>query len=283
MSRTGAPRPVPLLLLGESRQSRLLERVARIVADWHGAWASQGVPAPLVELAATAGGRQPGAGRQSLALAASADDEPVLYIDADIDFVKALCVSSGRERQSLSFASPQGRIEGALTEEAVGALAVSVTRAALPAAACAVRRCDPAAPQEGGCSWRRRAFRVRVAAGRAESRSALELELAPRTVEALLGSRPAVSQPEVLSARRQAAEAERLTVTISLGSASVSWRDLQGLSVGDAIVLDQDLGASCTVAVDGSSTIAEARLGRVDKVLAVQIARIHSQERRERR
>lgn len=280
---SAAPEPVPLLLLGETRRRRLLEHASRIVADWHGGWASEGVPAPLVEVAAPAGARPPEVGRESLTLAALADDERVLQVETDIDFAKALCIASGRERRSFSSASPQRRLEAQLTEDAVGALAASLVRAAWPSRLCAVRKRDAAeVGREDGVA-RPSALRIRVRARAAEGGPALELELTPQLAEALLGARPPVTTPEFMSARRQAADAERLTVTVSLGSASVSWRDLQDLSVGDAIVLDQDLGSPLTVAVGASKTIAEARLGRVDKALAVQIARIHSQERRERR
>lgn len=283
MSRSEAIQPVPLLLLGDSRRRRLVERLAAVVNEWHAAWSSEGVPAPIVDLPVAAVAGPITAGRQSVMLAALADGEMLLGVETDSDFVKALCVAGGREKLSLSFASPRGKLGEALTTEAVSALLTSLVRAAFPSVACVVRRAGPAVQDEGGPAWHRRAFHVRTSVGPAEGMRTLELDVAPRLAEALLGERPAVSLPEALSARRQAMQAEQLTVTVSLGSASVSWRDLNGLSVGDAIVLDQDLSAHCTLEAGASKPIAEAHLGRVDNTLAVQVARIHPQERRERR
>lgn len=283
MSRSEASHPVPLLLLGESRRRRLVERLGAIVNDWHAAWRSAGVPAPVVELPVAAVAGPITAARQSVALAALDDGELLLGVETDADFVKALCVAHGREKLSLSFASPRGKLEEAMTAEAVGALLTNVVRAALPSVACELRKSAALAQEEAGPAWHRRAFHVRITAGPTEAARTLELDVAPRVAEALLGERPVVSLPEALSSRRQAMQAEQLTVTVSLGSASVSWRDLNGLSIGDAIVLDQDLSAPCTLAVGRSKPIAEAHLGRIDDVLAVQVARIHPQERRERR
>lgn len=283
MSRSEAIHPAPLLLLGESRRRRLVERLGAVVNDWHGAWSAEGVPAPVVDLPVAAVAGPITAGRQSVTLAALADGEMLLSVDTESDFVKALCVSGGREKLALSFASPRGKLEEALTAEAVGALLTSLVRTAFPSVACVVRRPGSSAQEEAVPAWHRRAFHVRISAGPAEGMRTLELDVAPRLAEALLGERPAVSLPEPLSPRRQAMQAEQLTVTVSLGSASVSWRDLNRLSIGDAIVLDQDLSAPCTLTVGRSNPIAEAHLGRVDDSLAVQVARIHPQERRERR
>jgi flagellar motor switch/type III secretory pathway protein FliN len=281
MSLSHAPRPVPLLLLGESRRRLLLQRLERVVADWHAAWASEGIPPPTVELPAAASVLD--SGRQCVALAAFTDGELLSHVEADPDFVKALCVSSHRERLSLSFTSARGRLEGALTEQVLGALLTALVGFALPTVTCAVRKGGREVLDEAGLHWHRRAFRVRVVVGHSEGRRTLELDAAPCLVEGFLGGRPEVSGTETLSARRHAVEAERVTVTISLGSASVSWGELTALSVGDAIVLDQDLNAACTLSVSGSKAVAEAHLGRIDRALAVQIARIHAHERRERK
>lgn len=283
MSTAGAARPVPLLLLGETCRRRLVEHVERIVGDWHAAWASEGAAGATVALSERDAACPIDTGRRGVALAAFADGDLLAYVETEAEFVKALCIPGFRERPSLSFVAPQGRLAGTLTEEAVGALLTSLVGAAVPSTACTVRQIDRLALEEIGPLWRRRAFQIRVTASAAEGGRTLDLALDPRLVDALLGERPALSKPETLTARRQAVEAEQVNITISLGSAAVPWRDLVALSVGDAILLEQDLATACTVSVRGSKPVAEADLGRVENALAVQVTRVFSQERKVRR
>lgn len=112
--------------------------------------------------------------------------------------------------------------------------------------------------------------------GAEKTRSLLELELTPLVVDALLAERPAVVSREGLSGRRKASMEQRVTLSAVLGSATVSWRELLALCVGDVIVLDQKLSAPCTLQLGAASPIAEAQLGHVNNMLAAQVTRIRN-------
>lgn len=272
MSEPPAHRPVPLLVLGDNRRRRLREQVTRIVSEWHSAWACEGAPPLVVEVPVAGGVQARPAGRERVMLAAFKGDERLLYAETATGFVKSLCVPGSRD--SVSFSSPGGSLEGALTEAAVRALCASLAHAALPSASCQVRACDPVDPQDCGPVRQPRDIRLTISSDRPESGAALELCLSPALVDALLGVRPPVAKKESFMARKQAADGERVVVTVTLGSASVCWRDLTELAVGDAILLDQDLDAACVLTIGGSETIAEGHLGRLDRLRAVQVAHV---------
>lgn len=285
MSGAAGAGAVPILLLGESRRRRLLERVSTLVAGWHADWASEGVEPPLVELSGTAWSAA-AAHRESVRLAAFVEGEsPLLCACAGPDFVKTLCVGA-RERLLPMWSSARGQLESELTAEVAQALCLKLLRAALPSATCSVRPCEAAELERARLGWRQKAIVLAVPAA-ADSRCRAEIALAPRVADGLLGQRPKPSHDETLVARRQAADGERVSLTVTLGSASVSWQDLRSLGIGDAILLDQPLEEPCKVSVGGSRTLAEAHLGRAGKSLAIQIARVHSapqlKERRETR
>jgi flagellar motor switch/type III secretory pathway protein FliN len=264
---------VPILLLGEGRRQRLLARVTGVVGEWHAQWASEGIEPPRVELSGP-GAPLASVGRETLRLAAVADGVPLLFASAATDFVKRLCGGS-RERTLASWTSPRAQLEEPLTEEVTRALCLGLIRAALPLAIFSVRRCDGAELERARSGAHSRALGLLILPDTNETGCGIELTATPHLVEALLGQRPKHASDETLVARRQAAEEERVSLSVTLGSASVTWRDLRSLGIGDAIVLDQPLDAACKVSVSGSGAIAEAHLGRAGKSLAIQIARVH--------
>lgn len=274
MTAASGPLPVPLLVLGEARRERLRESVRALSLEWHGTWASAGVAAPIVEVAQSSGIRPRAVGRESVTLAASFEGELLLHAQASPDFARSLCTVGAREGMWMALGSGRSGLEGTLTADVVRALCESVLRAALPTASCAVDNCSPAVLEAAGAPWQKRAVTVTIGAGRADGGTTIELHLAPRVADALAGPRPKVARPESFAARRRAADAERVPLTVTLGFASVPWCDLSALAVGDAVLLDQELGAPCTVSVAGSRVIAEAHLGRADDSLAIQITRV---------
>jgi hypothetical protein len=285
MSGSASAGAMPILLLGESRRRLLLERVSRLVKEWHAQWASDGVEPPFVEVSDTDSALA-AAQRESVRVAAVVEGElPLVCARAAPDFVKALCVGS-RERLLPMWASARGQLESELTAEVAQALCLKLARAALPAVSCSVRRCEATELEQARLGCRPKAIVLAVSAG-AQSACMAEICLTGRAVDGLLGQRPKPSGGESLVARRQAADEERVSLTVTLGSASVSWHDLRSLGIGDAVLLDQPLDEPCTVSVGGSGPIAEAHVGRAGKSLAIQIARIHSapqiKERRETR
>jgi flagellar motor switch/type III secretory pathway protein FliN len=285
MSGSAGAGAVPILLLGDSRRRRLLERVRALVAEWHLDWASEGVAPPLVEFSGT--GLSPAeAHRESVRLAAFVEEEPsLLCARVAPDFIKALCAGA-RERLLPMGSSARGQLESELTAEVAQALCLALLRAALPSVASSVRRCDATELEQARLGWRQKAIVLAVSAA-GESGCRAEIALAPPVADALLGQRPKASGDESLVVRRQAADGQQVSLTVTLGSASVSWQDLRSLGIGDAILLDQPLEEPCKVSVGGSRTIADAHLGRAGKSLAIQIARVHSapqlKERREMR
>lgn len=274
MTMSPRPRPVALLMLGQARRERLKASAMAAALAWHRTWASEGVAAPAVEVAHGSGIRPRPVGRESLMLAAFLEEELLLHAQAGPDLIRALCTTGARDGAWGAFGCGHSPLDGALTEEVLRGLCEELVRAGLPAAACRLGRCGSDALEEAGAAWQKRALTLTVGIGRPEASAGVELHIAPRLADALAGARPAVARLEPLAARRGAADFERVSLTVTLGCASVAWRDLSALSVGDAIVLDQELGAPCMVSAAGSKAVAEAHLGRVDNSLAVQITRV---------
>jgi len=274
MTISGRLRPIPLLVLGQARRERLKGSVAAAASAWHRTWASEGVAAPVVEVAPASGIRPRAVGRESLMLAAYLEEELLLHAEAGADLIRALCTTGARDGAWTSLGCGHSPLDGALTENVLRGLCEGLIRAGLPSASCPLGRCSADALEEAGAAWQKRAITLTVGIGKSELGACVELHIAPRLADALAGSRPAVARVESLAARRGAADSERVSLTVTLGGASVAWRDLSALSVGDAIVLDQELGAPCIVSVGGSKAIAEAHLGRADSSLAVQITRV---------
>jgi flagellar motor switch protein FliM len=104
----------------------------------------------------------------------------------------------------------------------------------------------------------------------------LELVLTPLLMDALLAGRPPVHSNEAFTGRRKACHEQPARVTAVLGTATVSWRDLQALCAGDVIVLEHSLSAPCTLQVGANASIADAQLGRLGNSLAAQITRIRT-------
>lgn len=268
------PHPVPVLMLGPARRERLKGCAAAAALAWQRTWASEGVATPVVEVSPGSGIRPRAVGRESLMLAAFLEEELLLHAQAGPDLIRALCTTGARDGAWAPFGSGHSRLDGALTEEVLRGLCEGLIRTGLPAASCPLGRCGSDALDGAGAAWQKRAITLTVGIGKSEASAGVELHVAPRLADALAGSRPPVARPESLAARRGAADFERVSLTVTLGRASVAWRDLSALSVGDAIVLDQELGAPCVVSVGGSKAVAEAHLGRADDSLAVQITRV---------
>jgi hypothetical protein len=159
-----------------------------------------------------------------------------------------------------------------VTASIIRALCVDLVQAAQPATVPNVVRVEGVNP--GKCHTRDMEFSVTV--GAEPRRPLLQVLLAPPLVDLLIRERPAVGNRESLVARRRASTELPVRVSAVLGTANVAWRDLTALSIGDVIVLDQSLAASCTLQVEGGAAVADAHLGRVENALAAQLIRIRN-------
>jgi hypothetical protein len=249
---------VPYLLLGESRRRRLQERLGALVDSWYRTWAPPTAAEPLAELAPAAG-REPTVRGDTWVFAAAHGGQPVLKATVPTDLLRILNGIGTLD-------SAHGSLILRLTETTVTALCAEICGSAFPGARCPVTRLDPAT---SATTTGAQVLLVSVTLDR--PRPLLELVLTPVLIDALLAGRPAVRSNEALTPRRRACQEQPARVTAILGTATVSWRDLQALSEGDVIVLDQSLTAPCTLRVGTDRPIADAQLGRVGNSLAAQI------------
>jgi hypothetical protein len=113
-----------------------------------------------------------------------------------------------------------------------------------------------------------------VSIGTDKARPAVVLVLMSALIDALLAGRPAVAGGEPMAGRRSASAEQPVVLSAVLGSATVSWRELTDLCIGDVIVLDQTLSAPCVLHVGGTAAVADAQLGHVDNMLSAQVTRI---------
>ena len=276
MNRTGAPRAEPYLLLGESRRRLLQERLSALIERWYRHWAPDKAGELFTEWLAEPGTRQT-ARAESWGFAASQGDELLLQAVVRADFLRVLSGFGHGEGVFIhSMDSSQGHVAAALTEEIMTALCLTIAQAALPTAGCTVKPLDPLTLDPAALRRRRRTQALTVSIATEKTRPAIELTLAPVLIEALLAERPPVSSREPMAARRSASTEQPMRLNAVLGSATVSWRELTDLCVGDVIVLDQALSAPCVLQVGASTIVADAQLGQVNNALAAQVTRIRA-------
>jgi flagellar motor switch/type III secretory pathway protein FliN len=191
------------------------------------------------------------------------------------DFLRILSgVGPGEGVFTTAVDTPQGSVAEALTAEIITALCMGIAHAALPAVRCSVQRLDMQTNDLTGIRRRSRAQTLTVSIATDKARPAVELVLTPVLVDALLAGRPAVASREPMTGRRSASAEQPVALSAVLGSATVSWRDLTELCIGDVIVLDQALSAPCVLHIGGTTAVADAQLGHIDNALAAQVTRI---------
>jgi flagellar motor switch/type III secretory pathway protein FliN len=276
----------PYLVLGETRRRRLQDRLGELLEEWFRNWAADAASAGAhPELSIEVASRESALRGDVWTFIASGDDETLLKATVPIDVLRLFsgvgsATGTGVFTHTLDGAHGDG-FTALLTERVATTLCTDITKSALPSAQISVRRVG-AASAAGGvvalASARRNSTMqtLVVSIGTDKPRPFLELTLSPTIIDALLANRPAVAGAERLTERRKASQEQPVTIHAVLGTAKVSWRDLQALCVGDVIVLDQNLSASCTLRVGADIPVADAQLGRAGNSLAAQITRIHT-------
>jgi hypothetical protein len=272
---------VPVLLLGESRRRRLHERLTATVERWYRLWAPARSGDVFVELAGDAQSLESTVRAEAWAFAGDGEvGDPWLYLSAPTDFLRILSgVGPSEGVFTTSFESPSGSLAAALTEDILGVLCRELQQAAGTSKVRTIHRVEAGAidPSASRRSAQRQMVVISIATDRV--RALLELSLSPGFVDACLGQRPRITSREALVGRRQAIGDEAtISVRAVLGQTLVSWADLNALSIGDVIVLDQPLSAACSLQVGDTGSIADAQLGRVDSVLAAQITNIRTRK-----
>ena len=267
----------PYLVLGETRRRRLQDRLGELLEGWYRNWAPDPAAARAhPELSIEVSHRESALRGDVWTFIASRSEETLLKATVPIDVLRVLSgVGSGVD------ASRGNGFTALLTEQVATTLCTDITKSALPTAQVSVRRVG-AASTAGGvvalASARRNSMMqtLVVSIGVDKPRPLLELTLTPAIIDALLAERPVIANAENLTGRRRASQEQPVTINAVLGTAKVSWRDLQALCVGDVIVLEQSLSAPCTLRVGAGVPVADAQLGRIGDSLAAQITRIHT-------
>lgn len=278
--------PVPYLVLGETRRRRLQDRLGELLEGWYRNWAADPAAAGAhPELAIEVSHREAVLRGDVWTFIASSGEETLLKATVPVDVLRVLSgVGSAAGTGVFTHTMDASRGDGftaLLTERVATTLCTGITKAALPAAEVSVRRVG-AASAAGGvvalASARRNSMMqtLVVSSGADKPRPLLELTLAAAIIDALLAERPVIANAESFTGRRKASQEQPVTVSAVLGSAKVSWRDLQALCVGDVIVMEQNWSAPCTLCVGADIPVADAQLGRIGNSLAVQITRIHT-------
>ena len=281
MNSASGERAVPVLLLGETRRRRLHERLTAIVEPWYRLWAPARAGGVFVELAGDGQSRDSAVRAEGWTFAAEGDaGEPWLHLAAPPDFLRLLSgVGPSEGVFTSSFDSPAGGLTAALTEDILGVLCQEMQKACGPAKARTFRRVDAAAGITSASRLTKQRQIVMVSISTDRVRMLLELNLSAEFVDACLGPRPRLASREALVGRRQAAADEAsVSIRAVLGQTLVSWQDLNSLSVGDVIVLDQPLSAPCSLQVGDAVGIADAQLGRIDTRLAAQIINLRTRK-----
>lgn len=280
------PEAVAYLVLGETRRRRLRDRLGGLLDGWYRTWAAAPTAAGAhPELSVEVAHRDTSLRGDVWVFVASRGGEVLLKATVPIDILRLLS-GVGPATGTGVFTHPVDASHGdgltsQLTERVVATLCTDITQAALPAAQVSVRRVGPAGAAGSvvvPAAVRRSPMEqtLVVSIGADKPRPLLELTVTPTVIDALLTSRPVVANNESVTGRRKASHEQRVTVSAVLGTAKVSWRDLQALCVGDVIVLDQSLSAPCTLRVGTSTPVADAQLGRMGNTLAAQVTRIHT-------
>jgi flagellar motor switch/type III secretory pathway protein FliN len=267
---------VPYLVLGETRRRTLQERLGVLVDSWYATWAPENMAEPLAELTADGASRELAARNDCWVFVASRGDETLLQATVPGDFLRILSgAGSGAGIFTGSMEASQVGLAARLTERVVAALCTDIARSALPASPCSTRRIGESGTPE---AMRRGpgAQTLLVSIATDKPRPALELLLTSVVVDGLLAGRPAVTSREAMTGRRKATSEQLVAVNAVLGTATVSWRDLLALCVGDVVVLDQDLSAPVTLQVGEAIPIADAQLGRLENTMAAQVTRIRA-------
>jgi hypothetical protein len=277
------PEAVPYLVLGDSRRGRLQERLRALVDSWYRTWAAPTAAEPLAELVVDGSSRDATVRGDAWIFEASRGREVLLKATVPVDFLRLLNGVGQATGIGGIFANAVDTSHGAftaqLTEDVVAALCADIAQTAFPGVRCTVQRLGQtqgviAVPLSGAGRRGSGAQTLVVSSMTDKPRSVLELLLAPAVVEALLAGRPALANKETLSGRRKASHEQLVKVSAVLGNATVSWRDLRSLCVGDVIVLEQSLSAPCALQVGDSPPFADAQLGQQGNALAAQITRL---------
>lgn len=276
----------PYLVLGETRRRQLQDRLGELLDGWYRNWAADPATASAhPELSIEVSHRESALRGDVWTFIASRGDETLLKVTVPIDVLRVLSgVGSAAGTGVFTHTMDASRGDGLtalLTERVATTLCTGITKSALPAAQVSVRRVG-AASAPGGvvalASARRNSMTqtLVVSIGTDKPRPFLELTLTPMIIDALLANRPVIATTESFTGRRKASQEQSVTLNAVLGTAKVSWRDLQALCVGDVIVLEQNLSAPCTLRVGADIPVADAQLGRTGNSLAAQITRIHT-------
>ena len=257
----------PILVLGDTRRNRLQSRVCELLEQWYRKWAA-GKP-PGIEVSE----RESGLRGELWTFIAARGTETLLKVSLPGDVVRVLSAV-----RATAATSPLTTL---LTDQIATDLCTHITAAALPAAAVSVRRVGGTSPIAGvvALSWTRPGSMKQTLTASTCSENPqtfLELTLTPTIIDALLAARPVLDDAESLMDLREASRPQPVRLSAVLGTAQVSWSDLQALCVGDVIVLEQYLSAPCTLHVGPDMPVADAQLGRIGNSFAAQISRLHT-------
>jgi len=276
----------PYLVLGETRRRRLQARLGELLDGWYRNWAADPAAASVhPELSIEVSQGESALRGDVWTFITSRGDETLLKTTVPIDVLRVLsgvgsAAGTGVFTHTMD-ASHADSFTAVLTERVATTLCTGITKTALPAAQVSVRRIG-AASTGGGvvalASARRNSMMqtLVVSIGTDKPRPFLELTLTPTIIDALLDNRPVIANTESFTGRRKASLEQSVTINAVLGTAKVSWRDLQALCVGDVIVLEQSLSAPCTLRIGADIPVADAQLGRIGNSLAAQITRTHT-------
>jgi flagellar motor switch protein FliM/N len=278
--------PVPYLVLGETRRRRLQDRLGGLLDGWYRNWASEPTAGGAhPELSIEVSHRESALRGDVWTFIASRGDETLLKATVPVDVLRVLGgvgppAGTGVFTHTMDASRGEG-FTALLTERIATTLCTDITKSAFPAAQASVRRVgtgSAAGAVVALASARRNSMMqtLVVSIGTDRPRPFLELTLTPMIIDALLADRPGIASGEGLTGRRKASQEQPVTVNAVLGTAKVSWRDLQALCVGDVIVLEQSLSAPCTLRVGADIPVADAQLGRIGNSLAAQITLIHA-------
>lgn len=275
MTRISTPEAVPYLLLGDTRLRRLQDRVRGLLESWYGTWAPDNAAHPHTELSPDGPPSETAVRGECWTFTASrAQDDVLLQATVPADFLRLLSgASSATSVLTSGTDCARGALAVAATGKIVGALCTEIAHAALPRTPISMQRLSHATDIP---SLRRRpgVRALLVSVGIDRPRVVLELLLTAPIIDALLAERPPIAGHEPLIARRKASAEQPVAVSAVLGNATVNWRDLLALCIGDVIVLEQSLSSRCTLHVGGATPIAEAQIGQVDNTLAAQVTRV---------
>lgn len=262
-------RPVPFLLLGETRRQALAEYIRARVERWQSRWLPERRETARVEvlehearahdlrLHDAACFRVAGGEQAALLLIAPQKCAPHVA-----GVLGAACDSAGGVIQQRSIAA-ELMLEGlqALIREFRTPDVLEPVLERLDTAAADLLR-EYAALRYVG---------VLVTHG--DMRCPIVLLMSPQAVNAALGVRALPAPVEQLEPRRAAVGNETVCVEAVLGDGEVLVSELARLAVGDVIVLGQRLGEPAALAIRGGGRIAGAAPGRVGGMRAVQIKR----------